>query len=140
MAFSLNKIMLIGNLGKDAENRFTTDNVSVFNFSVATTYSYKNKNGEWTDETTWHNVVAFNLSEFYKNYLKKGRKVYVEGRLVSRTYEDKDKIKRTVYEVRADRIIPLEYIGETNKDVVEKFQPSEDIPGEELDSNDDLPF
>jgi len=139
MAFSLNRIMLIGNLGKDAENRFTTDNLSITNFSLATNYRYKNKNGEWTDETTWHNVVAFNLSDFYKDYLKKGKKVYVDGRLVSRTYEDKDKIKRTVYEVRAEKIIPLDSNSDSSKEPSENYSSDADVSSE-VDSNDDLPF
>ncbi len=139
MAFSLNKIMLIGNLGKDAENRFTTDSFSITSFSVATNYRYKNKNGEWTDETTWHNVVAFNLSDFFKDYLKKGKKVYVEGRLVSRIYEDKDKIKRTVYEVRADKIIPLESNIDSSKEAAVDFNSAPDTASE-VDQNDDLPF
>lgn len=139
MAFSLNKIMLIGHLGRDAEVRFSTDNYSITNFSVATNFSYKNKNGEWTDETTWHNVVAFNLSDFYKEYLKKGKKVYVEGRLVSRSYEDKDKVKRTVYEVRADKIIPLDASADVAKDSSSSVSSVEDIP-DTVNSDDDLPF
>lgn len=139
MAFSLNKIMLIGNLGKDAENRFTTDNFSITSFSVATNYRYKNKNGEWTDETTWHNVVAFNLSDFYKEYLKKGKKVYVEGRLVSRNYEDKEKVKRTVFEIRADKIIPLESNADITKEPSGDYTSETEVSPED-DSNDDLPF
>lgn len=139
MAFSLNKIMLIGHLGKDAENRFTADNISITNFSVATNFSYKNKNGEWTDETTWHNIVAFNLSDFYKENLKKGKKVYVEGRLVSRSYEDKDKIKRTVFEVRADKIIPLDTSSDSSKEPKEDYKAEPDV-SREVDPNDDLPF
>lgn len=139
MAFSLNKIMLIGHLGKDAENRFTTDNFSITSFSVATNYSYKNKNGEWTDETTWHNVVAFNLSDFYKDYLKKGKKVYVEGRLASRTYEDKEKVKRTIFEVRADKIIPLDSTSEISKEPSQNYSSDVESSGE-TDVNDDLPF
>jgi len=80
MAFSLNKIMLIGNLGRDVETRFTTaNNVSISSFSIATTHSYKGKDGNWVNETTWHNVTVFNLSDFMKENLKKGRKVFVEG-------------------------------------------------------------
>ncbi|MGE5812773.1 MAG: single-stranded DNA-binding protein, partial [Ignavibacteria bacterium] len=70
MAFSLNKIMLIGNLGKDAETRFTTTNVSVTTFTMATTSSYKGKDGNWINETTWHNIVGYNLSDFFKENLK----------------------------------------------------------------------
>ena len=72
MAFSLNKMMLIGNLGNDAENRFTTNNLSVTTFSLATSRSYKGKDGNWVNETTWHNVVGYNLPDFYKEGLKKG--------------------------------------------------------------------
>lgn len=141
MAFSLNKIMLIGNLGKDSETRFTTvDNFSVTNFTLATTYSFKNKNGEWTDETTWHNVVAFNLSDFMKENLKKGRKVYVEGRLVKRDYTDKDNVKRYVTEVRAERIIPLDSNTDATKDVETDSQPSVESDIADANENDDLPF
>ncbi len=72
MAFSLNRVMLIGNLGKDAETRFTTNNVSVTNFTMATTYSYK-KDNEWVNDTTWHNIVSFNLSDYFKENLKRAK-------------------------------------------------------------------
>lgn len=141
MAFSLNKIMLIGNLGKDAETRFTTaDNFSVTNFTLATTYSFKNKNGEWTDETTWHNIVAFNLSDFMKENLKKGKKVYVEGRLVKRDYTDKDNIKRYVTEVRAERIIPLDSNAVTSKEADVDAISNQEPEISESTEPDDLPF
>ncbi len=108
MAFSLNKIMLIGNLGRDAETRFTTNNVSVTSFSMATTFSYKGKDGNYVNETTWHNCVGFNLSDFYKDNLKKGKKFYIEGRLTKRDYTDKENIKRYSTDVVIDKIIPLE--------------------------------
>ncbi|NWF49162.1 MAG: single-stranded DNA-binding protein [Ignavibacteriaceae bacterium] len=137
MAFSLNKIMLIGNLGRDAENRFTTNNLSVTNFTLATTNSYKGKDGNWVEETTWHNVVAYNLSDFMKEALKKGKKVYVEGRLTKRDYTDKDGIKRYVTEVRSDRIIPLE-AGDKEPTVgPEETGAMPDVSSEE---NEDLPF
>lgn len=108
MAFSLNRIMLIGNLGQDAENRFTTNNLSVTTFSLATTRSYKGKDGNWVNETTWHNIVSYNLPDFYKEQLKKGKKFYVEGRLSKRDYTDKDGVKRYVTEVISEQLIPLE--------------------------------
>ncbi len=108
MAFSLNKVMLIGNLGNDAETRFTTNNLSVTSFSVATTNSYKGKDGNWVNETTWHNVVSFNLPDFYKESLKKGKKFYVEGRIQKRDYTDKEGVKRYVTEVISEKLIPLE--------------------------------
>jgi len=108
MAFSLNKIMLIGNLGNDAETRFTTNNAAVTTFSLATSRGYKGKDGNWVNETTWHNIVAYNLPDFYKEALKKGKKFYVEGRLSKRDYTDKDGIKRYVTEVVSEKLIPLE--------------------------------
>src|SRR3970040_2358032 len=111
MAFSLNKIMLIGRLGRDAETRFTTNNVSVTNFSLATDHRYKGKNGDWVNETTWHNITSFNLSDYFKENLKKGRKFYVEGRLTKREYTDKEGTKRYSTDVLSERLIPLEPVS-----------------------------
>lgn len=136
MAFALNKIMLIGRLGKDAETRFTTNNVSVTNFTMATDYSYKGKNGDWVNETTWHNVVSFNLSDYFKDNLKKGKKFYVEGRLSKRDYTDKDGVKRYSTEVITERLIPLEPSSESSSSEQESTS-AEPVVGNE---NDDLPF
>jgi single-strand DNA-binding protein len=138
MAFSLNRIMLIGNLGRDAETRFTTNNVSVTNFSLATTHSYKGKSGDWVNETTWHNITAFNLSDFFKDALKKGKKFYVEGRLTKREYTDKEGIKRYSTDVYADKIIPLESSGESSYENDQDNNQSAEPP--QVDNNDDLPF
>ncbi len=110
MAFSLNKVMLIGNLGQDAEHRFTTNNTEVTTFSLATTYGYKGKEGNWINETTWHNIVLFGASDFLKANLKKGKKFYVEGRINKRDYENKDGQKVYVSEIIADKfsLIPLD--------------------------------
>lgn len=107
MAFSLNKVMLIGKLGADAETRFTTNNVAITTFPLATSRSYKNQNNEWVNETTWHNIVCFNLSDFYKQALKKGKKFYVEGRISKREYSVKDE-KRYFTEIVAEQLIPLD--------------------------------
>ncbi len=107
MAFSLNKVMLIGNLGRDAEQRFTSNNLSVVSFSIATTRSFK-RNEEWANETTWHNIVAFGLSDFYLERLKKGAKFYIEGRISTRSYDDKEGNKKYVTEVVAEKLIPLD--------------------------------
>jgi len=142
MAFSLNKIMLIGNLGRDVETRFTTNNVSVSNFSLATTNSYKGKDGNWVNETTWHNVTVFNLSDYMKEQLKKGKEVYVEGRLTKREYTDKEGIKRYSTDVVSERIIPLESSaaegGESESAGAIDNGTINEIP--QVDSNDDLPF
>jgi single-strand DNA-binding protein len=139
MAFSLNKIMLIGNLGKDAETRFTTTNVSVTTFTMATTSSYKGKDGNWINETTWHNIVGYNLSDFFKENLKKGKKFYVEGRLNKRDYTDKEGIKRYSTEVVAERIIPLEP-SESSKESVPSSAGESAEPEMKVDENNDLPF
>ncbi|GAB4128830.1 MAG: single-stranded DNA-binding protein [Ignavibacteriales bacterium] len=141
MAFSLNKVMLIGNLGQDAETRFTTSNVSVTSFSVATTYGYKGKDGNYVNETTWHNVVAYGLSDFYKDVLKKGKKVYIEGRLSKRDYTDKDGVKRYVVEVVVDKfngIIPLEGRADGSGSENESANFNDNIDTEA--KGEDLPF
>ncbi|HQI41999.1 MAG: single-stranded DNA-binding protein [Ignavibacteriales bacterium UTCHB2] len=141
MAFSLNRIMLIGNLGKDVENRFTGDTLSISSFSLATTHSFKGKDGNWVNETTWHNITAYNLSDFMKEQLKKGKKVYVEGRLKKREYTDKEGVKRYTTEIVSERIIPLEGSGESSgysESNSESSAQDGDIPP--VDSNDDLPF
>jgi len=145
VAFTLNRVSLLGNLGKDAEHRFTTNNLSVTSFSIATTHSYKDKEGSWKNETSWHNIVAFNLSDFMKENLKKGKKIYVEGRLSTRSYEDKEGIKRYVTEIIADtsKIIPLEakdFSSNNNSEFdTESYEPkNDDSFGNTQD--DDLPF
>lgn len=142
MAFSLNKIMLIGNLGKDAETRFTTNNVSVTSFSLATTYGYKGKDGNWQNETTWHNVVAFNLSDYFKENLKKGKKVYVEGRLTKRDYTDKDGVKRYSTDVVSEKIIPLDSAAgdSSSYETGPISEGSVSEPSIQTDENEDLPF
>ncbi|MCX7876271.1 MAG: single-stranded DNA-binding protein [Melioribacteraceae bacterium] len=137
MAFSLNKVMLIGNLGQDAENRFTTNNISVTTFSIATSRSYKTKDDNWANETTWHNIVAYNLSDYYKEKLKKGKKVYVEGRISKREYTDKENIKRNITEIVSENIILLDS-SETNDKNFENKKPDE--PEVENTDNSDLPF
>jgi single-strand DNA-binding protein len=144
MAFSLNKIMLIGNLGKDAETRFTTSNMSVTSFTLATTHSYKGKDGNWVKETTWHNISAWSLSDYFKNNLKKGKKFYIEGRIQKRDYTDKDGVKRYSVDVVAEKIIPLEAGasesggGSTFREDTTPGNMSE--PDIQVDENEDLPF
>ncbi len=143
MAFSLNRIELIGNLGRDAETRFTTNNLSVTSFSIATTYSYKGKDGNFVNETTWHNCVGFNLSDFYKENLKKGKKFYVEGRLTKRDYTDKDGNKRYSTDVVVNKLIPLDSTsssGDSNYNNNSSESGSVNEPDVQVENNDDLPF
>ena len=102
---SVNKVILLGNLGKDAETRFTPQGTARTTFSIATSRRWKDQQtGEWKEETDWHNVVLWR-SENLANYLTKGKKVYIEGRLQSRSYDDKDGNKKYVTEVVADDVI-----------------------------------
>ncbi len=91
MAKSVNKVILIGHLGKDPEVRYTAGNVPVASFSLATNERYKDKEGNWQDRTEWHNIVAWQrTAEIAQEYLKKGRQVYIEGRLQTRSWDDKN--------------------------------------------------
>jgi single-strand DNA-binding protein len=104
---SVNKVILLGNLGRDAETKFTPGGAAVTRFSVATSRRWKDKDsGEWKEETDWSNVVLWR-SENLANYLTKGKQVYVEGRLQTRSYEDKDGKKVYATEVVADDVILL---------------------------------
>ncbi len=102
---SVNKVILLGHLGRDAETKFTPGGAAVTRFSVATNRRWKDKDsGEWKEETDWSNVVLWR-SENLANYLTKGKQVYVEGRLQTRSYEDKDGKKVYSTEVIADDVI-----------------------------------
>jgi len=104
---SVNKVILIGHLGRDAETKFTPGGAAVTRFSVATNRRWKDQqSGEWKEETDWSNVVLWR-SENLANYLTKGKQVYVEGRLQTRSYEDKDGKKVYATEVVADDVILL---------------------------------
>ncbi len=109
---SVNKVILLGHLGKDADTRFTTAGSAVTNFTLATNRRFKDtQTGEWKEETDWHNIVLWK-SENISSYLTKGKQVYVEGKLRTRTYDDKDGNKRYVTEVVADDVILLSGRGE----------------------------
>ena len=104
---SVNKVILVGNLGRDAETKFTPSGASVTKFAVATTRSWKDQaTNEWKEETNWTNVVVWR-QENLANYLTKGKQVYVEGRLQTRSYDDKDGKKVYTTEVVADEVILL---------------------------------
>lgn len=104
---SVNKVILVGNLGKDAETKFTPSGVARTMFTVATNRRFKDQQtGDWKDEVDWHNVILWR-SENVANYLLKGKQVYVEGRLSTRSYDDKDGNKRWVTEVVAEEVILL---------------------------------
>ncbi len=104
---SVNKVILLGHLGKDADTRFTPSGVAKTTFSLATSRRFKDQQtGEWKEETDWHNIVLWR-SENVSSYLTKGKQIYVEGRLHSRSYDDKDGVKKYITEVVADELILL---------------------------------
>jgi len=120
MSRSLNKVMLIGRLGRDPEMRYTPSGKPVTTFSLATSRSWNTANGERHVETEWFNVVAWgNLAEICKQYLAKGSQVYVEGRLQTRHWDDADGNKHSTTEIVANEMIMLGERRETTEGVTE---------------------
>ncbi len=108
MANSVNKVILIGRLGKDPELKYTPSGTPVARFSLATDESFKNRAGEQQKRTEWHNIVAWNkLAEICGEYLTKGKQVYIEGSIQSRQWEDQSGNKRTTYEIIARQMTML---------------------------------
>lgn len=150
MAGSVNKVILIGNLGKDPEIRYLESGVSVARFSIATSESYTDKNtGEKREITDWHNVVAWRgLAKIAESYLKKGMKVYVEGKLKTRSWQDENNQTKYATEVIADQMTMLSRAeGRPDNEQGNKYPSSvEDKPVQPASMNltaeadDDLPF
>lgn len=137
MSRSLNKVMLIGNLGKDPELKYTPSGVAVATFSIATSEQWKDQEGNAQEKTEWHNIVAWRkLAEIVGEYLKKGKKVYIEGKLQTRNYE-KDGVKRYITEIVADQLIMLDGVGQRSggSGMEESIPAPSGAPKE-----DDLPF
>ncbi len=102
---SLNKVLLIGNLGKDPEVRYTASGTAIASFSLATSEKFKNKDGEWEERTEWHNVTLWGrLAEIAGEYLGKGKTVYIEGRLQTRKWQDKDGKDRYTTEIVGEKM------------------------------------
>ena len=132
----LNKIILIGNLGRDPEMRYTPSGSAVTSFTVAVNRKYRTQDGEDREETEWFNVSCWNkLAEIANQYLSKGRQVYVEGRLSTRSYEDRNGEKRFSLDVRA---IELQMLGTRGDTVGDGGSFDRDAPDNaELDN---MPF
>jgi len=140
MSRSLNKVMLIGNLGKDPELRYTTSGVAVATFSVATSESWKDQDGNMQERTEWHNIVAWRkLAEICGEWLKKGKKVYIEGRIQTRSYDDKNTgAKKYITEVVADNMIMLD--GKGTAEASTGMRSATEEPAQPTVKEDDLPF
>lgn len=110
----LNKIQLIGNVGKTPEVRTFDGGNKVANFTLATTKRYTNSNGQAVDATTWHNIqVNGKIADLAEKYVQKGDPIYVEGELTSRSYVDRNNVERVIYEVRASQLQLLRQRGST---------------------------
>ena len=135
----LNKVILIGRLGRDPETRFMPNGEAVCNFSVATSEKYTDKNGQRQEDTEWHNVTMYRkLAEIAGKYLKKGSQVYIEGKIKSRKYTDKNGVERTAYDIIANE---MKMLGGNSQATQEqpKHQQAPAAPVEDVD-DDDLPF
>ncbi len=139
---SVNKAILIGRLGKDPELRYTPSGRAVATFSVATSEVYQNQEGQRQENTTWHNIVCWGkTAELAKEYLRKGREVYLEGRISNRSYDDKDGNKRYISEVVVQN---LRFIGSRQQGepggAADDVEPSPSPAAPSGGDDDDLPF
>jgi single-strand DNA-binding protein len=146
----VNRVMLIGNLGRDPDLQYLEGNIAVAKFPLATTETFKDKNGNLVSQTEWHTVVLWRgLAELAQKYLHKGSLVFIEGRLRTRTWEDKDKNRRFSTEIVGDNLVMLD----KRKDNGTEFQPAvtpephhQEVPDMSFDagtatgSKEDLPF
>lgn len=151
MAGSVNKVILIGRLGRDPELKYTPSGAPVAKFSLATDEVFKDKTGEKQQRTEWHNIVAWNkLAEICGEYLTKGKQVYIEGSIQSRQWEDKSGNKRTTYEIVARQMTmlgsradseraPSRSASDADREPVEPPAPTESSPGTEI-TDEDIPF
>ena len=128
----VNKVILIGNLGKDPEVRHLEGGAAVANFTLATTEAYKDKNGQRIEQTEWHNIVVWRgLAEIAEKYLKKGNTIYLEGKIRTRSWEDKEKVKRYTTEIVADTFTMLgkkENNGSAMDDIPSISKTGDDLP------------
>lgn len=147
----VNKVILIGNVGADPDVRYLDGGVAVTNLRLATTESYKNKNGEKVDQTEWHNIVLWRgLAEIVEKYVRKGMRLYIEGRLRTRSWDDQNGAKRYTTEIWADNMQMLSFRqeGDTAPGQTRTYSaPASSTPSaspapvaDAPDDNDDLPF
>ncbi len=142
---SVNKVILLGNVGKDPEVRYLENGTAVANFSLATTENFKNKNGERVSNTEWHNIVVWRgLAEIAEKYVKKGSQLFIEGKITSRSWDDKEGNKRYTTEVVASNFQMLDRKNSNNSD---DNQNKAETPTATVDNDinkkeesDDLPF
>ena len=143
---SVNKVILLGRLGKDPDLRYTPSGAAVANFSIATDMVWKDQEGNQKQQTDWHRIVAWRkTAEIASNYLKKGRQVYIEGRLQTRSWNDKNDVTRYTTEVIVDNLVLIGSKTERAEETIDAPPPADEFePGEPegapAPSEDDLPF
>jgi single-strand DNA-binding protein len=144
---SVNKVILVGNLGRDAELRYTPGGAAVATLNLATTEVWNDKGGQRQEKTEWHRIVLWGKqAESLQEYLTKGKQIYVEGRLQTRQWDDKDGNKRYTTEIKADRITLLGGGGgggrgaSADRGGAATMSPSGDEPPVEPITDDDIPF
>ena len=138
MSRGLNKVQIIGHLGKDPEMRYTPSGRPVTTFSVAVSRSWNSADGERHAETEWFNVVAWgNLAEICKQYLVKGQQIYIEGRLQTRRWDDKEGQKHTSVEIVANEMMML---GDRRDATTNNNQETEATPADNPTAEDEFPF
>lgn len=140
---SVNKVILVGNVGKDPEVKYLDNGVAVCNFSLATSETYNNKNGEKVTQTEWHNIVLWRkLAEIAETYVKKGMQIYVEGQIRTRSWEDKDGVKRYTTEILGTTMQMLgrkaDNASESQASTAATQPAASESPATE--ETDDLPF
>jgi single-strand DNA-binding protein len=141
---TVNRVILVGNLGRDAELRFTGGGAAVAKFSVATTESFKGRDGERKEETEWHRISYWGKNaETLSQYLLKGKQVYIEGRLRTEKWKDKEGNDRTTVEVKADRLVLLGSAGGGARREADRDEGHEPAAGEgtvSMPADDEVPF
>lgn len=137
----VNKVVLIGNLGRDPELQYLEGNIAVAKFPLATTETFKDKNGNLVSQTEWHTVVLWRgLAELAQKYLHKGSLVYIEGKLRTRNWEDKDKNKRFSTEIVGDNLVMLDKRKDGHSDSGGDNVPKAGTSSADDDDDRDLPF
>lgn len=158
---AVNKVILVGNVGKDPEVHFIEANVAVARFPFATSETYRSRDGEKVTTTEWHNIVLWRgLAEVADKYVKKGSQLYIEGKIRTRSYDDKEGNKRYITEIVADNMQMLGKKGDTDNSETQNAQATGQAPGNNIvnstpdtgtstnddplgstsNDNDDLPF
>lgn len=136
----VNKVILIGNLGRDPDIQYIEGNIAVSKFSLATTETFKDRSGKQLSQTEWHTVVLWRgLAELSQKYLHKGSLVYIEGRLRTRTWEDKDHNKKHATEIVADNLVMLDKRSDYNLDTLHEGHMDHDLHDIPPHSGDESP-